>query len=95
VGERELGERVFRGVVFVGTTLLAALVFNVALFITLAFQDSSRYVDPTECRTESAECGRLMEFTYDDTWPLVAFLLLIPAALLGWFVTRLVSRRLH
>jgi len=91
VGERELGERIFRGVVFGGTTLLAALVFNVALFLTLAFRDSSRYADKTECSTESAECGRFMEFAYDDTVPLVPCLLLIPAALSGWFVTRFVT----
>jgi hypothetical protein len=57
----------------------AALILNLALFIALAANDDSR-VESTECEYDEVKCGHFMEFVYDDTWPLVGLLLLIPAA---------------
>jgi hypothetical protein len=76
-----------RAIAFICVTGLAALILNVALFIALAANDGSRY-EPTECEYDEVKCGALMEFVYDDTWPLFALLLVVPAALVGWLVAR-------
>jgi hypothetical protein len=76
-----------RVVAFVCTTLVAALILNVALFAVLASNDASGFA-PTECGLDEIECGRLMEFVYDDTSPLAALLLLLPALAIGWVVAR-------
>jgi len=73
---------------FVCATLVSALLFNVGLFVYAAVNDESRYAIATDCLDKSADCGPLMEFLYDDTYPLVPLLLLIPAAPIGWFVAR-------
>jgi hypothetical protein len=79
-------------VAFVCSAIATALVLNAALFIALAANDDSGF-EPTECSYESVECGGLMEFVYDDTWPLVGFLLLVPGALVGLAVARIVGRK--
>jgi hypothetical protein len=76
-----------RTVASICVTGAAALILNLALFIALAANDDSRF-EPTECEYDEVKCGHLMEFVYDDTWPLVGLLLLIPAALVGWLVAR-------
>jgi hypothetical protein len=78
---------VVRVVAFVCTTLVAALILNVALFAGLAANDAGR-IAPTECSYDEVECGSLMEFVYDDTSPLAALLLLLPALAIAWFVAR-------
>jgi hypothetical protein len=80
-----------RVVAFVCATLVTALILNMGLFIYAAVTDQSRYAVATDCLDKSADCGALMEFLYDDTWPLVPLLLLIPSAPIGWFV----ARRIH
>jgi hypothetical protein len=79
--------RAARVVAFISSTLVAALILSLALFIVLAANDDSGFA-PTECSYDEVECGNLMEFVYDATWPLVLCLLLLPAALIGWFVAR-------
>jgi hypothetical protein len=79
--------RAVRAVVFVCVAAAATLILNFALFIAIAVNDDSRF-EPTECEYDEVKCGHLMEFVYDDTWPLVALLLVIPAALIGWLVAR-------
>lgn len=74
-----------RALAFICVTGAAALILNLALFIALAANDDGR-VEPTECEYDEVKCGHFMEFVYDDTWPLVGLLLLIPAAPIGWLV---------
>jgi hypothetical protein len=79
--------RAVRAVALVGTAIVTALILNAALFIALAANDKSRFA-PNECEFETVECGAAMEFVYDDTWPLVGLLLLLPGLAIGWFVAR-------
>lgn len=76
-----------RAFTVVGTTIATALILNAALFIVLAANDKSDFA-PTECEFDTVECGAAMEFVYDDTWPLVGLLLLLPGIPIGWLVAR-------
>jgi hypothetical protein len=78
---------VIRAFTVVGTAIATALILNAALFIALAANDKSDFA-PTECEFDAVECGAAMEFVYDDTWPLVGLLLVLPGLAIGWFVAR-------
>jgi hypothetical protein len=82
--------RLVRAVAVICAALSTAFILNAALFIALAVNDKSRF-EATECSYDDVECGALMEFVYDDTWPLVALLLLVPGAFIGVFI----ARRIH
>jgi hypothetical protein len=81
------GLRAVRAVAFICTAIVTALILNTALFIALAASDETRFA-PTECEFDTVECGAAMEFVYDDTWPLVGLLLLLPGVVIGWFIAR-------
>jgi hypothetical protein len=81
------GLRAVRAVAFICTAIVTALILHAALFIALAVNDKSDFA-PTECEFDTVECGAAMEFVYDDTWPLVGLLLLLPGIPIGWFLAR-------
>ena len=87
------GRRIVLSVAFVCSAIVTALILNAALFIALVANDDSRF-EPTEYAYDSVECGALMEFVYDDTWPLVGFLLLVPGALVGLAVAHIIGRKI-
>jgi hypothetical protein len=79
-----------RTIAFICAAVVTALILNAALFIALAANDKSSF-EPTECSYDDVKCGAPMEFVYDETWPLIAILLLLPGVLIGL----LVARRIH
>jgi hypothetical protein len=76
---------------FVATTLACAIVLNAFLFLVLAARDKSR-MEPTECEFKEVRCGAVMEFVYDESWPLVPLLSLLVCVPIGLLIARRISR---
>jgi hypothetical protein len=75
-----------RALAFLLATALAWLMLFVGVgLVALATGGPEAIKD---CQYEDVECRGIGEFLYDDTWPLLPVLLVVPALITGWLVTR-------
>jgi hypothetical protein len=76
--------------VLLGASVIAWLLLFFGWAIVVVDTDNSGN-EITECSYEEVKCGRLAEFSYETTWPLLPLVLGVPSVATGWWFSRRVK----